>query len=359
MVKVKHIPGQRKDPIMNQPISRRQFTQSLGALGLVAVGPAAMRALAVNPAAEAGKPIDVAICLDVSGSMNGLINSAKMKLWDIVNDLAKVKPTPELRVALYSYGHTSYDPKAGWVRKEADLTNDLDLIYQKLNALTINGGEEYVARVCRDAIEQQKWSTDKNALKVIFVCGNEPASQDPMVKLKDVAEKAVAKDIVINAIFCGNPDQPDARDWKEFAPMAKGKFASIDQNRGTIVVQTPMDKELADLSGKLSNTYVAYGKEKDRKALQENQLAQDANAGKVAGAAAPRAQTKASGLYRNDAWDLVDRTKNDKTFDVKKLKPEELPEEMRKMTPEPAPRPTSRRRPPTRGPAKEDWRAGQ
>ena len=177
---------------------------------------------------------------------------------------------------MYSYGHSTYDPKAGWVRKEADLTNDLDLIYQKLNGLTINGGEEYVARVCRDAIEQQKWAADKNALKVIFVCGNEPASQDPAVKLKDVAEKAIGKGIVVNPIFCGNPTHPDARDWKEFAAMAKGQFASIDQDKGTVVINTPVDKELADLSGKLSTTYVGYGK--DQKALQQNQVLQDANA---------------------------------------------------------------------------------
>ncbi len=318
---------------MNQPMSRRQFTQSLGVLGFLA-GPAALRGLAVDAAPEPGKPIDVAICLDVSGSMNGLINSAKTKLWDIVNELAKVKPAPQLRVALYSYGHTSYDPKTGWVRKEADLTNDLDLIYQKLFALTINGGEEYVARVCRDAIEQQKWSGEKNALRVIFVCGNEPASQDKQVALKDVAEKAVAKDIVINAIFCGNPNQPDARDWKEFAAMARGQFAAIDQDRGTVVVRTPMDDELNALSGKLSNTYVAYGSAEKRKELKDNQLRQDANAAQTPGAAAPRAQAKAGGLYRNDAWDLVDRMKNDKNFDVKKLKDEELPEEMKKMTPE-------------------------
>lgn len=316
---------------MNPFLSRRQFTQSLGVLGLAA-GPAALRALAAD-APEAGKPIDVVICLDVSSSMNGLINSAKMKLWDIVNDLAKVKPTPQLRVGLYSYGHSSYDAKAGWVRKEADLTNDLDLIYQKLNALTINGGEEYVARVCRDAIEQQKWAEDQNALKVIFVCGNEPASQDKEVTLKNVAEKAVAKGVVINAIFCGSPEHPDARDWKEFAPWAKGQFAAIDQTKGTVVIQTPMDKELAELSGKLNTTYVAYGKA--GKDMAANQLRQDANAAGIAGgaAAAPRAMAKAGALYRNDAWDLVDRMNNDKNFDVKKLKDEELPEEMRKMTP--------------------------
>jgi hypothetical protein len=312
---------------MTQPITRRDALATLGAL---AVGLTGVRGAF---AAEAGKPIDIVICLDVSGSMDGLFNSAKAKLWDIVNDLAKVKPTPTLRVALYSYGHTDYDAKKGWVRKDVDLTSDLDEVYRKLNTLTINGGEEYVARVCGDAIRDQKWATEKDALKLIFVCGNEPASQDPVVKLKDVAEKAIAAGIIINPIYAGNPSDADARDWKEFAQMAKGQFSAIDQDKGTVAINTPHDKELADLGGQLNKTYVYYGKEgKDK---QANQLAQDANAEKAgAGSAPARAVSKAGGLYRNDGWDLVDRMKNDPKFDVKKLKAEELCDELKKLTPE-------------------------
>lgn len=277
--------------------------------------------------------IDVTICLDVSGSMNGLINSAKVKLWDIVNDLAKIKPAPNLRVALYSYGHTTYDAQKGWVRKEMDLTVDLDAIYQKLNGLTINGGTEYVARVCRDAIVDQKWSEDKNSLKLIFVCGNEPASQDPTLKLADIAELAKKKGIVINPIFCGNAQHRDAQDWIQFATMAKGQFASIDQDRGIVAIATPQDKELAELSQKLSQTYIAYGK--DGKEKQQNQVLQDRNATQAgAPAEAARAATKATALYRNSAWDLVDRLKEDKNFDITKVKDEDLPEELRKLKPE-------------------------
>src|SRR5438094_529818 len=138
----------------------------------------------------AAKPIDLVICLDVSGSMNGLIDSAKIKLWDIVNEMARLKPTPDLRVGLYSYGHTTYPADKGWVRKDLDLTTDLDDVYKALNALTINGGEEYVARVTRDALQDQKWSTEVGALKLIFVCGNEPANQDKQVSLDDVAARA-------------------------------------------------------------------------------------------------------------------------------------------------------------------------
>src|SRR5713226_2316055 len=120
---------------------------------------------AADEAKPAAKNIDVVICLDVSNSMDGLIASAKVKLWDIVNDLGKIKPTPNLRVGLYSYGHNNYPAARGWVRKDLDLTTDLDSVYQKLNGLTTFGGEEYVARVCRDAIAEQKWSTEKKALR--------------------------------------------------------------------------------------------------------------------------------------------------------------------------------------------------
>src|SRR5262249_27790624 len=152
------------------------------------------------------------------------INSAKNRLWDVVNDLAKAKPTPNLRVALYSYGHNRYDPKVGWIRKEVDLTTDLDAVSQKLFGLTTFGGTEYVTRVCRDAIQEQSWCKDQDALKLIFVCGNEPASQDPVVKLKDAADLAKAKGIIINPIYCGRATDSDARDWKEFATLCGGRF---------------------------------------------------------------------------------------------------------------------------------------
>lgn len=288
-----------------------------------------------NPVPQAkGKPIDVVLCLDVSGSMNGLIDSAKRKLWDIVNDLGKAKPAPELRVGLYSYGHTTYDAKRGWVRKEADLTHDLDLIYQKLFALTINGGTELVARVCRDAVEEQKWAEDKSALRIIFVCGNESANQDKQVALQDVATQALSKSININTIYCGPVSSGDAVGWKDFARICDGQFASIDQNRAAVAqIATPHDKQIAELSAKLSTTYIAYGKE--GKAKQENQLRQDANAA-AAGIAveAARGASKATALYRNEGWCLVDRTMREKDFDVKKVAVEDLPDNMKKMTPE-------------------------
>ncbi|HEV3203923.1 MAG TPA: vWA domain-containing protein, partial [Gemmataceae bacterium] len=294
----------------------------MAVLALSTLGPTAFGDKA-DKAVEKPKDIDVVICLDVSNSMDGLIGSVKKKLWDIVNDLARAKPMPNLRVGLFSYGNDTYDPKVGWVRKDLDLTHDLDKVSEKLFGLKTLGGTEYVARVCRDAIEQLQWSEDPGALKLIFVCGNEPVDQDKEVHLKDVAEKAVRKGIIINTIYAVRPRyRQEAKGWKDFALMAEGRFAEIDQDRGTVTIATPQDKDLARLSGELNTTYVFYGKEGKEK--EANQKKQDANAA-TAGApiAAARAVSKSSGVYRQADADLVDKLKADRTFDVKRVPADE------------------------------------
>src|SRR5581483_3726320 len=298
---------------------------------------APLTATAAPPAAEKPKTIDLVICLDVSNSMDGLIDSAKLKLWDIVNELARVKPTPNLRVGLYSYGHTSYPREKGWVRKDLDLTTDLDEVYAKLTALTTRGGEEYVARVTQAALTEQKWADGEGALKLIFVCGNEPVDQDKQVHLTDVAAQARKQGVLVNTIYCGPANHPEVPGWREFATKAGGSYANIDQDRAkrdlAANIKTPFDGELLKLGEKLNGTYVAYGK--GGRDGAEKQAAQDRAAGAAAPAAAvARAETKANALYRNSTWDLVDRLKEDPKFDVTKLKDEELCEEMRKLKPE-------------------------
>ena len=276
--------------------------------------------------------VDLVLCIDVSNSMDGLIDSAKLKLWDVVNELAKMKPTPELRVGLYSYGHDNYPAKDGWVRKDLDLTIDLDEVYAKLTALKTRGGTEFVARVTKTAIAEQKWAADKNALKLIFVCGNEPADQDKEVTLSEVAKMAKAQGVFVNTIYCGPESNPESAGWKDFATQCSGKYTSIDQEkaRKSGVASTPFDKELNELSGKLNTTYVPYGADRAKKA--ENQVAQDVNAAAAApGAGAARAESKAGKLYDNRSWDLIDKMKDDPKFDLGTIKEEDLCDELKKL----------------------------
>jgi hypothetical protein len=315
--------------------------RSLLCLTVVALTAALSPAADPAKSAPATKPVDLVICLDCSGSMNGLLDSARLKLWDVVNELAKIKPTPLLRVAVYSYGGSGPDYPAanGFIRKEIDLTTDLDAVYEKLSNLKISGSTEYATTVSKTAIGGQKWSADDGALKLVFVCGNEEADQDKGVTYDALGKLAKEKGVIVNSIYCGAAKDTIAPGWMALAEQAGGKFANIDQNKASqLVIATPFDKELVELSGKLNTTYVAYGADGKKKA--DNQALQDSNAAKAApGAggvanAASRAEAKGGGQYRNDSWDLLDRMKNDPKFDVKTLKKEEVCEEMQKLKPE-------------------------
>ena len=291
--------------------------------------------LIAAPPSPTSKPVDVVLCLDTSGSMDGLLDSAKRKLWAVVNDLAKMEPTPTLRVGLYSYGNNTYDAKRGWVRQEVLLTTDLDEVYKRINALRCAGpgSEEYATRATRDALAELKWADDKEALKLVFVCGNEPVNQDKEVSPESVAEEAKRKGIVVNTIYCGSANHVHAAGWIAFATQCGGKYANIDQDRvkSEVVIKTPFDEEIEKLGAKINQTYVWYGVK--GAAGRENQLAQDRNAERAAdGVAAERSVTKATALYKNAECDLIDRMLTEKDFDLKKLKEEELPSELRKLS---------------------------
>ena len=282
------------------------------------------------------EPIDLVLCLDTSGSMNGLIDSAKLKLWDVVNELKNIEPAPLLRVALYSYGHSSLDPKTGWVNEEIGLTDDLDDVYAKLNGLKTAGGTEYVARVGMAAITDQKWATSKNGLRIVFICGNEAATQDPKVTLDALTKAANKNDVIVNTIYCHPANNPLAQGWQTLAQTAGGAYANIDQNQASRdfanTIKTPVDAKLSELNTKLNSTYVAYGSRGIEKLA--SQSAQDLSAKEAAPSAGfARAQTKATAFYRNTTWDLVDKMKNDKKFDITKMKKEELPKEMQDLKP--------------------------
>lgn len=276
--------------------------------------------------------VDLAICLDTSNSMDGLIDSAKIKLWRVVNDLSKIDPAPSLRVALYSYGNNNNDMTKGWVRKEIDLTHDIDEVYRKLFDLHTKGGTELVARVCRDALVDLRWSAERGALRMIFVCGNEPADQDKEVSLSSVVNLTKKKDVFVNTIYCqyGRPDEESG--WRVFAELTGGKHAVINQNKKRPLIITPYDRDIKDLSDRINRTYIPLGAAGRTGA--DNQALQDRNAFSIAPSAGlERGSFKASKLYKND-WDLCDKFLSNPKLSISSIHSEDLPEEMRKMSDE-------------------------
>jgi hypothetical protein len=291
------------------------------------------------------KRVDLVIALDTSSSMDGLIDSARQKLWDVVLLLGKAKPQPIVRVGLISYGNDGYDSGVGWVRKDAELTTNLDDVYAKLFALHTNGGTEYVARAVHAATTQMAWDQSRDTLKIIFVAGNEPANQDPIIPVERAVADAREKGIFVNSIYCGSDSAGEAVGWRDVAGRGSGQYAAIDQNH-VVAIATPMDGELQRLSGELNKTYVGYGRNGVEAAA--NQAAQDKNAA-ASGApvAAARAAAKATSVYRMDEWDLVDAARHHEK-DVKKMATEELPKPMQTMSPRSVRPSSSRSRPSAR-----------
>jgi hypothetical protein len=249
--------------------------------------------------------VDLVIAIDVSGSMRGLLDATRVKLWDVVRLLGRAQPQPQIRVGLITYGGKYYDPAAGWVRRELDLTSDLDAVSQRLFALSVRGSEEYVARAVQTATRQMSWSQDPGALKILFVAGNESAEQDPRVRLASALGEARQRGIHVNAIYCGSPAARESIAWRTVAALGGGAFATIDHNASPLAAKTPYDGELGRLSRALSDTYVSYGSNGAEHRANQNAQDELAAAGGE-GVAASRAGFKASGAYDNSGWDAVD-----------------------------------------------------
>src|SRR5882672_999007 len=112
------------------------------------------------PKGDEAPVVQIAILLDTSGSMQGLIEQAKGQLWKIVNEFINAKQNgkrPELEVALFEYGQDKLAARDGYIRLIAPLTNDLDKISEELFKLTTSGGDEYCGWVIKDAVERLAW----------------------------------------------------------------------------------------------------------------------------------------------------------------------------------------------------------
>lgn len=216
-------------------------------------------------AAEQKKPrIEVVFVLDTTGSMGGLIEGAKMKIWSIANEMVAAKPTPELQLGLVGYR----DRSDQYVTKATGLTHDLDMIYQTLQDFQAGGGgdqPESVNQALYDSVTQMDWSSSRDVLKIIFLVGDAPPHMDYRddVKYPDICKQAVQKDLIINTIQCG--DIPSTTPiWQEIARLAEGEFVQISQTGDMTAIETPMDDELNRLNRELGRTAVAYGAKEDR-----------------------------------------------------------------------------------------------
>lgn len=273
--------------------------------------------------------IQVALLLDTSNSMDGLIDQAKSRLWNIVNTLTTLKyngKAPEIEIALYEYGNDGIRDE-NYIRQVTPLTQDLDLVSEKLFTLRTNGGSEYCGAVIRDASANLNWDGNEKSMKLIYIAGNEAFDQ-AKINYKEVVSKAKAKNIYTNTIFCGSREEGIQTFWQNGASLGGGKYFNIDSDRRVMYIETPYDKRISECNARLNDTYIYYGNHGSEYRLK--QITQDKNAeAQSASNLVERAVAKSKkNAYKNDHWDLVDKAEKDAGF-IATVKESELPAELK------------------------------
>ena len=266
------------------------------ALAVTAVSPAPPRVAVARP-----PRVEVAFVLDTTGSMGGLIEGAKRRIWSIARRIGEGTPRPDLRIALVGYRDLGDE----YVTRVHDLSGDMDEVYQNLSAFHADGGgdtPEHVSRAVHDAVHRVSWSQG-SGLRVIFLVGDAPPHvdyQDGFDYHRHVAE-ARQRGIVVETILCGG-DMQAAAVWQEIAALGRGHYAQIDGQGGMPAAVTPVDADLARLNGELAATVVAGGTAAEQAGIARRLEARKA----MPAAVAAEAASYFAGAGRLATKDLVD-----------------------------------------------------
>ncbi len=286
-----------------------------------------------NPPAKGEKVLEMVFVLDTTGSMGGLLDGAKQRIWGIVNEVMQTKSRPSVRVGLVAYR----DRGDEYVTQVLPLTDDLDKVYSRLMELQAGGGgdtPEDVRKALADGVRNAGWTPNRKGLaQMIFLVGDAPPQEyanEPDV-FATTAE-ATRKGMIVNTIQCGA--QADTRKvWEMIAQHGQGRYFAIAQDGGVETIETPYDQQLSDLGRQIGGTYMAYGDSATRREMASGAAATESSVANTAPAAAKadRALNKAlnATAYRGD---LIQDVENGKTK-LDELKAENLPEDLQKLAP--------------------------
>lgn len=279
------------------------------------------------PIGERRPRVEVAFVLDTTGSMGGLLKSAKEKVWSVVDALAS-EPSlrgpdgkPSISLSLVAFRDRGDD----YVTQVTPLTADLDGFYARLHALRAGGGgdaPEAVTEALEAAVDRLGWSevpgdcgmnhadpcatqllraaTDRTA-RVIFLVGDAPGHD--LASAARAVERARARGIAVSTIQCGQDEQARAH-LTTLARQGGGQALAIGQRAQVVAVQTPFDGPIAEQQRRIEATVVAWGSRAQREALGQQQTLND-SLGSEAYAWRASAQCKTGRTYDADLVQAV------------------------------------------------------
>ena len=287
------------------------------------------------PVIGAPTRIEIAFVLDTTGSMGGLIDGAKRRIWGIADAVRKLHPNAEIRVGLVGYR----DRGDEYVTDLTDLTTDISAVYGKLLGFQAQGGGDWpesVNEALAVAVNRLGWTAGPETRRLVFLVGDAPPHMDYAqdVPFSDTLKVAETRGIVVDALQCGRAADTELA-WKTIAQLGRGRYAQIPQSGGVVQISTPYDDEILKIQIELKHTIVPYGSQRRQSEVRDK-------AAKAAAAPAASASDMASFSARAAA--PAERAKvvtgeGDLVADVmarkvepQKIERKELPEELQKLS---------------------------
>ena len=279
--------------------------------------------------------IEVTFVLDTTGSMGGLIHAAKEKIWAIANTLSTCETTPQIKMGLVGYR----DRGDAYITKITHLNSDLDAVYMDLIEFQAQGGgdgPESVNQALYEAVTHIKWDTNPETYRVIFLVGDFPPHMDydDDIRYPETCKLAAKKNIIINTLQCGQHGNTTPI-WKKISHLAEGKFFQLAQSGNAVLISTPFDNEMAQLSLELDKTRIYYGSAEVRAAqIEREKVSTELYQKSSASSTAQRAAYNADAAGKDNFLGKQELVNNIKTKEVslKEIQKEELPEELQKLS---------------------------
>ena len=281
---------------------------------------------------DADNRIQIALILDTSNSMDGLLEQAKAEFWYMIDEFIALYGTdhvPILEIALIEYGNKYIGPENGFMRIVTPLTTDLDWIADELYNLRSRGNREYCGQAIDLAVNNLEWSPYPEDLKLIFIAGNESFTRGPVPYYRAI-EQAVYKGIQIHTIFCGDYNEGVRLSWERAALMGQGSYSAIDPYADLAWYQSDYDALICELNIGLNQTYIPYGSRGSW--YQQRQYRLDRysdNYGRSSQCI--RTIVKGSPFYYNANWDLVDAYYGGR-IDIRQIPDSDWPRQLRRLS---------------------------
>jgi uncharacterized protein YegL len=286
-------------------------------------------ATAAGVAGQYGKRIEVAFVLDTTGSMAGLIDGAKRKIWSIANSIVDINPNADIRMALIGYRDVGDE----YVVRIHDMSGDIQGLYGNLTRFCADGGgdtPESVNEALDAAVRDLDWSTRDDVRRIIFLVGDAPPHMDYAngPKYHTTIRRAREAGIIVNTVQAGS-DPETQMYWQEMAELGDGRYFAIPQDGGQVsAINSPFDERIIRLQGRIDGTIILYGsaeKQAETRGKMETKAAAPASV-QVDNSEFYAKRTSAKEIVTGGG-DLLDDLRND-VRTLEEIDAEELPAEL-------------------------------